>query len=55
MNNDEFITKIRELIARPYEPYQPSIESEITKLLAELDHPTAVSGMPVIQRGAQQR
>ena len=40
MNNDEFITKIRELIARPYEPYQPSIESEITKLLAELDHPT---------------
>lgn len=40
MNNDEFITKIRELIARPYEPYQPSIESEITKLLAELDRPT---------------
>lgn len=40
MNTDEFITKIRDLIARPYEPYQPSIESEITKLLAELDHPT---------------
>lgn len=40
MNNDEFITKIRDLIARPYEPYQPSIESEITKLLTELDHPT---------------
>ena len=40
MNTDEFIAKIRDLIARPYEPYQPSIESEITKLLTELDHPT---------------